>query len=185
MRYRQRAFRRGLLIETEDCDTSNPRKFWKYIHSLGPKKTNTIPCEVYDVNGDICYDKNTVLKTWENEYSALLNENKGTYDDSFLNDIQSAKTRSECNMQDPLYNSNRALNKPLDIDEIRKTINKSKLGKAYGVDGIPYEVLKNENMIRCLHALFQACFELSMIPSLWTQAIICPTRYTKVQIERP
>ncbi len=174
LRQRQRIYRRGMLIDIEQCDTSNPRKFWKYIHKLGPKKNNSIPLEVYDSDGNISYDKDTVLKTWENEYKNLLNSNDGIFDDDFLADIQSTKAHLEQNMQDPLYTQNTDLNKTIDLDEVRKVVNKSKLGKACGTDELPNEVLKNENMVKCLHALFQMCFDYSMIPSVWSQAIISP-----------
>ncbi len=168
LRQKQRAYRRGLLVDMEECDTSNPRKFWKHIHSLGPRKSSSIPWEVYDSDGNITCDKNTVLKTWEREYNCLFNDNNGIYDDDFLRDILSTKAHLERNMQDPLFTSNMSLNNSLSLEEVRKVVKKSKLGKACGTDSIPNEVLKNENMIKCLHALFQMCFDYSMIPSLWT-----------------
>ncbi len=69
-------------------------------------------------------------------------------------------------MRDPLYTQNTDLNKTIDLDEVRKVVNKSKLGKACGTDELPNEVLKNENMVKCLHALFQMCFDYSIIPSV-------------------
>ncbi len=39
-------------------------------------------------------------------------------------------------------------------------------------------------MIKCLRSLFQMCFDYSMIPSLWTQAIICPIPKSKTNDPR-
>ena len=142
LRRRQRAYRRGLLIEIEDCDTTDPRRFWKHINKLGPKKNNSIPWEVYDPDGNVVCDKDVVLATWEKEYNSLLNSNDGVYDESFLSSIQAIKAHRERNMLDPLYISNYSLNKALELDEVRKIVNGSKCGKATGLDGIPNEVLK-------------------------------------------
>ncbi len=174
LRKKQRAYRRGLLIEIEGCDTSDPRRFWKYIHKLGPKKNSSIPWEIYDDEGNVCFDKETVLNSWEREYSSLFNCNDGVFNEPFLDQVKSVKAHREREMQEPLYISNNFLNKTLELEEIRNVVNKSKNGKASGVDGIPNEVLKNENMIRCMHSLFQMCFDYGMIPSEWTKAIICP-----------
>ncbi len=174
LRKKQRAYRRGLLLEIEDCDTSDPRRFWRHIHKLGPRKSNSIPWEVYDKDGNICFDKDIVLESWKSDYSSLFNNNNGVFDDQFLFNVKSVKAHRERNMQEPLYTSNNILNKTLELDEIRKVVNKAKCGKACGIDGIPNEVLKNENMTKCMHSLFQMCFDFGMIPSEWTKAIICP-----------
>ncbi len=174
LRQRQRAYRRGLLIDIEDCSTSDPRQFWKHINKLGPKRKTDIPWEVYDEHGNVCHDKDTVLKTWEREYYKLLNDKSGNFDESFYHDILESKTHFERNMLDPLYAENVFLNKPLDINEISKAVSKAKTGKSAGIDMIPNEVLKNDCVIRCLHVLFQLCFDSGLMPSAWTQAIVCP-----------
>ncbi len=174
LRTRQRSYRRGLLIDIEECDTSNPRKFWNHIHKLGPRKDNNIPWEVYDSDGDVCYDKGKILKKWEDDYCDLFNANTGKYDNVFLSNVLSQKSNIERNMLDPLYAQNAAINKQIEISEVRKVVNKAKLGKAYGTDCIPNDVLKNDNMIKAMHSLFQTCFDYGMIPSVWTEAIICP-----------
>ena len=52
------------------------------------------------------------------------------------------KLHLERGMQDPLYNPEPALNKPLDITEVRKAVGHAKNGKAVGTDNVPNEVLK-------------------------------------------
>ena len=179
LRQRQRAYRRGLLIEIEECNTSDHRRFWKHINNLGPKRKQNIPWEVYDNQGNICYEKTTVLKKWEDEYFGLFNNKVGEYDESFYKHVLDSKAHFERNMLDPLYIDNRSLNKPLEIDEVKKAVDKAKFGKASGVDGIPNEVLKSDFIVKYLHAFFQMCLDYSIIPSPWTQAIICPIPKSK------
>ena len=59
-------------------------------------------------------------------------------------------------------------------DEVRRVINRAKNKKAFGIDGIPNEVLKNETMVALLTKLFQFSFENGIVPSLWKKAIIKP-----------
>ncbi len=82
-------------------------------------------------------------------------------------------------MLDPLYTPNNILNSPLEMEEVRKIVDKAKSRKAAGIDNIPNEVLKNQPVIKCLHALFQMCFDHGLIPTAWTQAIICPIPKSK------
>ena len=51
---------------------------------------------------------------------------------------------------------------------------KSKMGKTYGVDGIPSEVLRNRTAIYFLHVLFNRCFDKGVIPSVWGKCILKP-----------
>ncbi len=184
LRQRKRAYQRGLLIDIETCDTKDPRKFWNYIQKLGPRKKNSIPWEVYDEFGNICSDRETVLKKWKTEYCHLLNDNPGSYDEEFYEFIIRDKEHQEREMQDPLYNSNNDLNKPLEFAEVEKMVNRAKSGKSAGTDGIPNEVLKSHNVIKCLHVLFQLCFDSGLIPSIWTQSIICPIPKNKTSDPR-
>ncbi len=77
-------------------------------------------------------------------------------------------------MQDPLYVTNVELNRPIELAEVEKMVKKAKAGKSAGIDAIPNEVLKSSNIIKCLHAFFQFCFDTGLIPSVWTQAVISP-----------
>ncbi len=53
------------------------------------------------------------------------------------------------------------------------------MGKSAGIDGVPNEVLKTDQVMRCLHAFFEFCFHAGYIPSEWTQGIICPIPKSK------
>ena len=47
-------------------------------------------------------------------------------------------------------------------------------GKAIGDDGIPMEVLDNNQCIYVLVTLFNTCFSSGTIPEIWSQGIINP-----------
>ena len=46
--------------------------------------------------------------------------------------------------------------------------------KAEGIDEIPAEILKSQNLISLLEALFNQCFILGRVPELWGTGIITP-----------
>ncbi len=174
LKRRQREHRRGFLITAERLNTSDPREFWKHIQKLGPRTKNPIPWEVYDSSGNINTDRELILNHWKSEYSKLYNDSSGSYDDVFKADILTAKEHKERSMQDPLYNTNVFLNRPISLDEVKKVVKHAKNGKAVGTDNTPNEILKCASVAGALHALFQLCFDSCKIPSIWTQSVISP-----------
>ena len=62
------------------------------------------------------------------------------------------------------------LNKPISYKEIEFVINNLNVRKACVVDNIPNEIL---------YHLFYVCFQNSVVPNLWSQAIICPMQKYK------
>ena len=67
-----------------------------------------------------------------------------------------------------------AINSSFTPYEVGKVISKSKANKAPGIDGIVYDVLKNENSTILLTKLFNLCFESHKVPDVWLQSIIHP-----------
>ena len=156
--------------------TSSPNEFWDKIKKLGPRKTEKIPMEVYDENGDILTDEKLVLSRWRMDFQNLYNTDniEAEFDDEFQREVLTVKLLREDQMLDPLYTENCDINSIITTDEIRNLVRKTKNGKSCGIDCIPYEVLKNEPVIKMLHSLFQFIFDTGIIPSIWRQAIICP-----------
>jgi hypothetical protein len=74
-------------------------------------------------------------------------------------------------MLDPLYEPNVDLNRQLELHEIRDIVQRSKSGKATGIDELSYEVLKSENVIKLLHKLFLLLFDTNITPSVWRKAM--------------
>ncbi len=150
------------------------REFWKFIQKLGPRARNDIPWEVYGQDGEITSDRSDVLNKWKSDYFKLYNEDNGNFDDTFRADILNAKSHYERDMQDPLFVVEPQLNRPIQIEEVRKAVGLAKNRKAVGTDNIPNEVLKSDAIIGALYAFFQLCFDSGRIPSIWTQSVISP-----------
>ena len=51
------------------------------------------------------------------------------------------------------------LNKDFSLNEVKTAVLNTTINKACGVDKIPYEVLKFDNIIEILTRLFQLCFD--------------------------
>ena len=66
------------------------------------------------------------------------------------------------------------LNEPLCYQEVDFAINNLRPKKACVVDNIPNEILRNLNIRHFLYHLFYVCFNNSILPKLWSKAIICP-----------
>ncbi|CAC5425824.1 unnamed protein product [Mytilus coruscus] len=99
------------------------------------------------------------------------------FDGNFQRYASNHKVSLEERMLDSLFIEtceNEEMNSAITIDEIRRLVSRTKNGKSFGIDNIPYEVLKTENVITVLHSLLQLVFDTSIVPLLWHLAIICP-----------
>ena len=91
LRSTERKYNRQKAYQIEQINTSNPTEFWKQISSLGPKKNTEIPLKVYNANGDIVNEHNTVLESWKNDFSGLYNIPEGTntcFDNEFYHNLK-------------------------------------------------------------------------------------------------
>ena len=178
LRFHERKFKLGLQIEIEEVCTENPRRFWEHIDRLGPANVKkNIPMEVYRNDNTITSDPSIVLNTWQHEFSSLYShgtESMENFDEEFYRNITHHKQNLENNLSDPLYEQNQQLNKNFTFTEVKNAVMKGKNKKATGIDNIPYDVLKHDNIIDVLVHLFQMCFDSGKIPSVWRQSIILP-----------
>ncbi len=62
-----------MLEKLERICTDNHREFWVQMKRLGPRKVNTIPMKVYDINGNITTDIRNILHQWKINFEGLLN----------------------------------------------------------------------------------------------------------------
>ena len=60
----------------------------------------------------------------------------------------------------------------ISITELKLAIKSLKCNKAVGIDDLPVEVLKCDNLLDALLALFNKCFATGIIPAAWKQGII-------------
>ena len=176
LRNTERAYRRDLSIDIETACTDDPRKFWDHLRSLGPKRKQDTPFEVYDEQGNVTSDPDIVCEKWSTDFSSLYNQRdtEAQFDNQFYDEILKHKRLLEENMLDPLYEENTSLNHTINRNEVEHAVFRAKNGKASGIDKIPYEVLKNQSIVDTLHSLFNLCFDTGIIPSIWRKAIISP-----------
>ncbi|MEW8547938.1 MAG: reverse transcriptase family protein, partial [Candidatus Thiodiazotropha sp.] len=66
------------------------------------------------------------------------------------------------------------LNETITLYEIQTAIHRLKDKKAAGIDEIPSEVLKTQNLLVVMGTLFNQCFALGKIPDMWKCGIITP-----------
>ena len=90
LRNTERSYNRNKSIEIEKINTENPTEFWKQINSLGPKRSNKIPMEVYDDDGpetgNKIPDEQYVLNKWKDDFSNLFNlpfDVNSSFDETF------------------------------------------------------------------------------------------------------
>ena len=72
------------------------------------------------------------------------------------------------------HNCNTQLNSVLSFHKVEIQIKKTNLNKSTGCDNIPFDVLKEKNIMLLLYKLFNFSFENCKVPSEWMKAVICP-----------
>ena len=176
LRKAERTYNRGLCIEIENVDVTNPREFWKYISSLGPRKKKDIPLNVYATENkdEIVMNIDKVLSTWKEDFSCLYNKPEHNIEDREYIDMCNTKERLEKQMDEPSYSENVYVNGEITFEEVEGVINKLKMHKAVGLDKIPNEVIRTHDVKLILHKYFNKCFEYCKIPSIWLRALIVP-----------
>ncbi len=184
LRFYERRYNKGILTEIEEACVGNHKDFWQYVKNLGPKRKEKIPEEVYNENNDITFETDYVLNKWKLEFEKLYNNNEGVFDDNFKKEKVELKENWERSMLDPLYPENELINRNFTITEITKVVSKLKNKKAVGFDRIPNELLKNKNMITVLRDFFQICFDSSLVPDIWRQAMIKPIPKDRTKDQR-
>ncbi len=143
------------------------------IKSLGPKKNRTIPMKVYTNIDGVLTDVTTVLDNWQNNFSQLYNKcNEAILLDNIYADLLTNKENLESNMSRPEYNENIYINKDILYNEVNQVINRLWCNKAVGINQIPNEILKYDDIKKSTCNIFNCCFSLRIVPSLWLKSII-------------
>ncbi|XP_051813220.1 uncharacterized protein LOC110949666 isoform X1 [Acanthochromis polyacanthus] len=185
LRFIKRNFRRGQSITLQNQQL-NSKLFWREINKLGPQNSKMIPMEVVTANGEVCFDKETIMMKWEHDYSALYGCHKVSFNDDFLKQICLQKVNLESEMLNTMLGRNDLLNLDITVEEVQRTISSAKPNKAVGIEQLPNEALKAPSLVNVLHCLFQACFDHAVIPSVWYQSVIKPIpKSTKLDPREP
>jgi hypothetical protein len=177
LRNAERNYFRKKLSDIEANCTDDPRKFWDHIRKLGPRTNTKVPMKVYDVNGLVSDDINTVLDKWKHEFSSLYNFEptpNDEFDYEFLSQCKHRKNIREEEMLKEEYECNPDINADFSYDEIEKIVDKLKSNKASGFDCIPNNVLKNKDFKMLLYNMFCKFFNVGILPSVWLKALITP-----------
>jgi hypothetical protein len=175
-RYFERKARLEMCENIENLETQNPREFWNQLKNFGPRKNKAIPMEVYVNEVEVHKDHKVVMEKWKQDFSNMYNNfvKSDIENDRLKEDIKHSNNLKEQSMHDPLYESNHILNHNIQEGEVEKVIMKAKNGKSAGIDYLPNEVYKNENVIKVVTKLFQLCLDSGKIPSIWRKAIVAP-----------
>ena len=113
-------------------------------------------------NGEISNNPEDVMQVWKTAFEKLLNcsvDNTSSPD---------AAQKQNCNVQPSYFEAG------IEISEIKAAIKALKNNKAVGIDELPAELLKCDNILVALCALFNKCYITSIIPSAWKQGNINP-----------
>ena len=171
-RKQKRQYNRNKCMEIESLRTSDPKEFWSQVRKLGPRSEKGIPMSVRLPDGSITSNIDEVLSKWEEDYKNLYNPNIESlnFDEAFKEDILRQKQMLET-QSNSLYLE---LDSEISRSEVEKVVNKLKKGKSVGVEGIPYEVLKNFMSVDMLHCFFNKILNAGLIPGVWRCAIVKP-----------
>ena len=157
------------MLNMEQCNTTDPRKFWDYVKRLGPSKHNNIPWEV-NIDGEVVTDKELVLDKWRNDFESLYKITESGYD----NEFRATKVSEFNELRMKVNNSIEELDRALTYTEVEHAIKKSKDKKAIGIDLIPNELLKNPSVMKLIHKFFVVCWNHELVSGAWCKAIIHP-----------
>ena len=115
-----------------------------------------------------------ILEKWRTEFSQLYSP----FDDISDEKIKFKETitrTNEINESTESFNSNSSsLNIEITYEEVAKSVSKAKCNKTPGLDGMVYDVFKNQASISLLTRLFNLCFSNRRVPDAWLQALIYP-----------
>jgi hypothetical protein len=163
-------FKRNYWFKVQNdlaSSADNPKEFWKTVGKVGvgEKRNARIPMEVTDADGNIVCDHETVLETWRNSFSNLLNPA------SQINDYDCVSPESVSRVH---HNYPELFSEAISMEEVQFAVDSLKNGKAHGVDGIPGEIIKVPSVVNFLHRLLSVCFNTGKIPSIWYKGIVHP-----------
>ncbi|MEW8544944.1 MAG: reverse transcriptase family protein [Candidatus Thiodiazotropha sp.] len=128
--------------------------FWKTVKKFKPKKTE---------EADITCDQ------WFNHFKTLL------YDGGIVGRLENLDNNNNNNNNDDSLLDD-YFNEPFSMDELTSSVNKLKLGKAGGPDGILSEMIKSTCSIVApvLLSLYNRILELGNFPEPWGKSVLCP-----------
>ena len=157
--------------EIENANVNDPVAFWDFIKKLSPRKKSEILWEMLGTDGEIVTNMGDVLDIWSKEFNDLLTPPAPSAE--MQEHIQNIMLINRQNERVDVI-ENLQFNTDFTMSEVGKLVDKAKANKAPGLDGIVYDILKNQVAIRVLTYLFNFCFTNNLIPSVWKKGLINP-----------
>ena len=122
--------------------------------------------EIMHDNGNVNRERNNVLNKWKNDFAQLLNPNSNSIFDP---DSINVMVNIEINIEESgLFENN------FSLSEVLKSIYDLKNNRSVGIDDIPAEVLKNDNVLLFIHTLCNMCYASGKVPKMWAKSLIRP-----------
>ena len=145
-----------MIEKIQQLEDKNSEEFWNLVRELRSKKDKNLSD---NIDPEIWYD-------W---FKKLNNVNDTLSDDTYRPIIR--------NMRDFVTQFVKILDKPIDVDEIKKAALKLKNGKSVGIDLISNEMIKccvDSHFVRLIRELFNFILVESKVPICWKQDLITP-----------
>ena len=120
--------------------------------------------EILNDNGEVTRERNMVLDKWKNDFSELLNPKSAADTDSIDLMVNIERNVDESGLFENSFS----------LSEVRKTIYDLKNNRSVGVDDIPAEVLKNNQIVLFFLKLCNMCCTSGKVPNIWAKSLICP-----------
>ena len=171
---KKRSYLRSQVLHLENINSTDPNIFWENIKRLGPNKKSSVPWECYDDAGNIVTNTDYILEKWRTEFSDLYSPFDDISNEQKLFKENIVRENSKVENEISFNTTNSALNKDITFEEVSKAVKKAKCNKSPGMDGMVYDVLKNDVSVLLLTKLFNICFSSRRVPDAWLQALIYP-----------
>ena len=110
-------------------------------------------------DGSYTNNIDVVLDYWKNSFSNLYNARDF---------VSSPNVNQHVEGNDLIFNAS------ITIVDVKRAVDKAKVGKAIGADNVYAEILKNDAAVLFLHSLFNIYFDNGIVPSIWNKCIINP-----------
>ncbi len=107
-------------------------------------------------------DVKTVLDNWQNNFSQLYNiHNEAILLDNTYKDLLTNNENLESDMSGPEYKENIYINEDILYSEVSQVIDRLWCNKAVGIDQIPNEILKYDDIKKVLVKILIVVFHLA------------------------
>ncbi|CAG2209764.1 unnamed protein product [Mytilus edulis] len=169
LRQEERKYKAQRLNNIKTLNRTNPKEFWREVNKLGPGKANTNIDSVIMDDGSVSSNPNDILSRWKSEYSKLFSSEIQQADSGFIEQIQQLNEQLEHEYEalnpstETIDTDLQLMNDPISLEETKRALQSLKNGKAVGIDNIPNEILKSNNLTSILHELYNVNIDKTKI----------------------